>query len=213
MTLRILICDDHATVRAGLATAMRLETDLDVVGEAHDGPSAVERATELRPDVVVLDYKLPGLNGREATERIVASSADIKVLLLTGYDDEYLLRAALASGATGFILKSATVEELMSAVRAVARGETYIDPRMVKHLVKGLGATPEAEGAKPLSARESEVLRLTATGLAMKEISAKMNLGARTIETYKARGMEKLGLTTRAELMVHALANDWLRHL
>ena len=213
MTLHVLVCDDHPSVRAGLIAALQLEPDLDVVGEAEDGPEAIERAAALAPDVVVLDYKLPRLDGTEAANRILAQSPKTKVLLLTGHDDPALLRTALKTGATGFILKSATVEEVVAAVRTVARGDTYVDPRMVRHLVSGLTPLPSGSGPRALSEREAEVLRLSASGLVMKEIAAKMSLGARTIETYKARGMEKLGLTSRAALMVYALSHDWLTRL
>lgn len=211
--LRILLCDDHPIVRAGLAAVIDLENDMSVVGEAADGEEAVRLAAELQPDVVVIDVTMPKLSGADATEQIKKARPDVKLLALTAHEDSGYVQLLLKAGASGYVLKRTAAEDLVRAIHAVARGGVYVDPSMAEHLVSGLRGKPgRVPGARPeLSDRESEVLRYIAEGHAMKEIAQKLDLSTRTLETYKARAMEKLGFDSRADIVRYALQRGWLK--
>jgi two-component system response regulator NreC len=209
--IRLLIADDHPVVRAGLRTLLSAQQDMTIVGEAENGALAVERALELRPDVVVMDISMVGMTGLEATREIKKHAPEIKVLVLTIHDDEEYLRQMLAAGATGYLLKETADTELAVAIRAVYRGDIFIYPALTRVL---LGNTiqaeqqsnlSEAELYELLSPREKEILRLLALGDTNREIALRLFLSIRTVETYRARIMEKLGLKSRGELVRYAL--------
>jgi DNA-binding NarL/FixJ family response regulator len=204
--LRLLLCDDHPIVRAGLAEGIRLEADMEVAGEARDGAEAVQLAASLAPDVIVLDVNMPVVTGLQATERIRDANPDARVLAITAGHDRSMLDSFLGAGALGFVLKPTPLPEILRAIRAVARGQQYIDPAMRKYLDPNVPGGPA-----PLSPREIEVLRSIAEGLTMKDIGARLELSTRTLETYQARGMEKLSLASRAELIKYALQQGWLK--
>lgn len=207
----VLVADDHAVVRNGLRSLLEAEPDLAVVGEAADGAAAVTAAGELRPAVVVMDVSMPGTGGADATTRIRRAWPEVRVLALTAHEDPGYLRKLLAAGATGYLLKRTAVDELVRAVRAVATGGTYLDPSVAGSVVPDLtGAGRGATRGGDLSAREEEVLRPLAEGYSNKQIAARLGVSIKTVETYKARGMEKLGLRSRVELVRYAVERGWL---
>lgn len=208
--LRVLLADDHPVVRGGLKTLIDSQPDMEVVGEAYDGEGAVRTARDLRPDVVVMDVSMPGVGGGEATARLRSEAPEVKVLALTAHEDRGYLHLLLQAGAAGYVLKRAAADDLVRAVRAVAAGETYIDPAVAGQLVPPAGRAGELAAGVELSDREEEVLRLIAQGHPVKQIAAKLDVGVRTVETYKARAMEKLGLRTRAEAVRYAAQRGWL---
>ena len=212
--LRLLLADDHAVVREGLKTLIELEPGMEVVGEAEDGEAACRLAAICRPDVVVMDVSMPRLNGARATERLKQMNPEIKVLALTVHEDKSYLRELLQSGASGYVLKRAVADELIHAIRTVAANGMYLDPTLAEKVVGGfLGASgrPAPTEGNPLSERESSVLRLLAQGYSNKEISAQLSISVKTVETYKARSMEKLGLTSRVDLVRYASQRGWLQ--
>jgi PAS domain S-box-containing protein len=210
--VRILLVDDHSIVREGLKSVLRGHPEFEVVGEAGDGPTAVARVAELDPDVVLLDVSMPGMNGAEVTARLLADRPDRRVLILTVHEDRGYLRALLGAGAVGYLLKRATADELLQAIRAVAGGGTYIDPSLAGNVVGSYVGKPAAATAE-LSEREVEVVRLITSGYSNKEIAARLNLSVKTVETYKARSMEKLGIRTRVGLVRYAAERGWLAPL
>jgi DNA-binding NarL/FixJ family response regulator len=211
--LRVLLADDHAVVREGLTLLIDAQPDLEVIGEACDGASACRMAGELRPDVVVMDVSMPGLTGDEATEQLKRDAPEVKVLALTVYEDKGHLRKLLKAGASGYILKLATGEELIRALRVVAAGGVYLDPavagKVVGDIVNEGAESDRAEGI-PLTDRESQVLLRVAQGFSNKEIAAQLEISVKTVETHKLRSMEKLGLRGRAEVVKFALRRGWL---
>jgi DNA-binding NarL/FixJ family response regulator len=214
--LKVLIADDHAVVREGLKTLVNMQPDMDVVGEASDGNEAPLRAGALRPDVVVMDVSMPG-GGVEATAQITSRWPEIRVLALTMHEDRGYLRRLMEAGAAGYVLKRSAAEELIRAIRAVAGGRAYLDPALSPTVVETLvGRRPTLRGeflGAALSEREAEVLRLVAQGYANKEIAARLSVSVKTVETYKARSMEKLNLGGRAEIVRYALSQGWLQDL
>ena len=210
--IRVLLVDDHGVVREGLRSLLAAHPGIEVVGEAADGSAAVDRAAELRPDVVVMDITMPGLNGARATGRVRTACPGVKVLALTAHEDKAYLRQMLEAGATGYVLKRAAAGELVQAVRAVAAGGVYLDPALAGYVAGGLvsAATKQALTGSELSDREEEVVRLVADGYSNKQIATRLVLSVKTVETYKARSMEKLGLKDRIELVRYARRRGWL---
>ena len=212
--IRVLLADDHAVLRSGLRLLLDAQPDLHVVGEANDGREALALAASLKPDLILLDLTMPGLSGMEALPAIRKAAPETRLLILTMHDDEGYLRQALRSGATGYVLKKAADAELVSAVRAVMRGELYIHPSLTKSLLEGLlpaaAVQSPADPWEALSDREQEVLTLVALGHTSAEIAERLSLSVKTVETYRARGMEKLGLRSRAALVQFAMAHGLL---
>ena len=212
--IRVLIADDHAVLRAGLRMLLDAELDMEVVGEAADGHVALQKAIELKPDVILLDVTMPHVNGLEALHRIVEKAPDCRVLFLTMHDDESYLRSALAAGGSGYVLKQSADSVLLSAIRAVHQGGTYLHPehtqvlldrnRELKDTARHL-TEDSSELLSRLSSREQEVLRLIAMGYTNKQAADQLFLSVKTVETYKARLMSKLDLHSRAELVCFAL--------
>lgn len=211
--LGVFLVDDHPLVLDGLKALINAQPDMTVVGEAADGLSAVEAVTQLGPDIVLMDVSMPKLGGAQATERIKQARPEVHVVALTGYEDKSNVQPLLKAGASGYVLKGARGAELVRAIHAVAAGGVYLDPSMTAHVVSSVvGRTfgGQSSGSE-LSEREAEVLRLIAEGHAIKEIAARLELSARTVETYKVRAMEKLGLTSRADTVRYALQQGWLK--
>jgi DNA-binding NarL/FixJ family response regulator len=210
--LRILLADDHAVVREGLKAVLNAQPGLEVVGEAADGVEALARAAELDPDVVVVDISMPGLTGAQVTARLKEARPDRKVLALTVHEDKSYLRRLLEAGASGYVLKQSATAEIVHAIRAVAAGGTYIDPALAGTVVGPFVGRPDAEETPPngLSEREEEVVSLIAQGYSNKEIAARLKLSVKTVETYKARSLEKLGMRSRVDLVRYATQRGWL---
>jgi two-component system, NarL family, response regulator NreC len=212
--LRIFLADDHMVVREGLKAMINAQPDMHVIGEAGDGQTAWQQAQECQPDVVIMDITMPNLNGVQATTQLKRACPDIKVLALSVHDDTSYLRQLLAAGATGYILKHTAAEDLIQAIRMVAGGGVYLDPALASHVVAGYVRVPskasEFFGAE-LSEREAEVVQRIAHGHSNKEIASQLNLSVKTVETYRARAMEKLGLESRSALVRYALERGWLR--
>jgi DNA-binding NarL/FixJ family response regulator len=207
--VRVFLADDHSLVRTGLRALIEAQEDMCVVGEASDGLEVLANIDAARPDVVLMDLAMPKLGGAEATKRLATSHPNIKVLALTAHEERGYVQSLFAAGARGYLLKRALADELAAAVRAVAAGGIYVDPAIAAYVVNVPPRDSEAATAE-LSERESEVLRGIAEGHAMKEIASTLGISPRTLETYRTRGMEKLGLKSRAELVRYALQRGWL---
>jgi DNA-binding NarL/FixJ family response regulator len=213
--LRILLADDHAVVREGLKALINASPGMAVVGEAADGLVACTEAHRLQPDVVVMDLSMPGLSGSQAAERLRTECPTVKVLALTVHEDKGYIRQLLAAGAIGYVLKRSAPEDLIQAIRVVARGDVYLDPTMAGKVVGSFvrrGTTEPGSREAELSERETDVCRLTAAGYSNKEVAARLNLSIKTVETYRARAIEKLGLQSRADLVRYAVQCGWLQN-
>ena len=208
--IRVFLADDHAIVREGLKSLINTQTGMSVVGEAADGPSALALTAELDPDVVVVDVSMPGMNGAQVTTRLRESRPERKVLALTVHEDAGYLRLLLEAGAAGYVLKRAAASELVKAIRAVADGGTYLDPNMTASVIDGFVRPPEPEIKVELSERETEVVRLIALGYSNKEIASQLKISVKTVETYKTRSMEKLGMRGRVDIVRYASRRGWL---
>ena len=212
--IRIVLADDHPIVLDGLRNLIRAEPDFELVGEAASGLSALKIIREQRPDVAVLDISMPELNGILLSRRLAGEMPALRLLVLTLHEDRAYLNQALEAGVRGYVLKRSAVENLVQAIRAVMVGGLYIDPAIVgrvfesKQVNKRLAAR---KGVAPaLTDREADVLKMAALGFTNKEIASRLDVGVKSIETYKARGLEKLGLKTRAELVRYASGQGWL---
>lgn len=215
--IRVVLADDHVVLRAGLRALLEAEMGIEVVGEASTGDEAVDLVRELQPTIVVMDLSMPGSGGLEATRRIVALDLDSKVLVLTMHAEEEYLVPVLEAGASGYLTKTAADRSLIEAIRVIARGEVYLPPQATKLLLREYKAVGSGEGAPDplhqLSMREQEVLALTAEGYSSKEIGEKLFISPKTVDTYRSRIMEKLGLNHRAELVRFALRAGLLKEL
>lgn len=211
--LRILLADDHKIVRDGLRLLIDGQPDMRVVGEAANGKEALLQARDLKPDIVVMDLSMPELNGLQATERLRTERPEIKIIALTAHEDEGYLSLLCKAGASGYVLKRSAGEELIQAIGAVARGGVHYEATLASRaLARQMAGTPASR--EPLSAelsdREKEVLTRLAWGYSNKEIAAKLGLSVKTVETYKVRVGEKLGLRSRTQMVQYALRQGWL---
>jgi DNA-binding NarL/FixJ family response regulator len=206
--IRIVIADDHAIVRGGLAALLNGTPGMQVDGEAANGVEACRLAAELAPDVVIMDMSMPLMDGIAATSQIRAETPGVHVLALTMHEDRRHLEAALEAGAAGYMLKRADPAELLRAIRSVAAGRTYVDPELGGSVLQRRQAP--AGGPLPLSRREEEVLRRTAWGASNKDMAEELGISTKTVETYKARITEKLGLRSRADMVRYAVEHGWL---
>jgi len=213
VTIEILLADDHAVLRAGLRALLSAEPDMTVVGEAANGEEAVQLAHRLRPHVVVMDISMPIKDGLAATREITTQLPETRVLVLTMHAEEQYLLKVLEAGGSGFVLKRSADTELMEAIRTVHRGEAFLYPSATRLLLEAYqrGDRPPPPAGGKLSEREADVLRLTAEGYSNTEIGQQLYLSPKTVDTYRQRIMEKLGLHHRAELVRYALATGLLR--
>ena len=210
MSIRVLVVDDHAIVRTGLRKVLDAEPDIETVGEAPSAERAVFEAMEHKPDVVLMDVVMPGKSGIEGLPALLQAAPDTKVLILSMQDDPRYVREAFDAGASGYVLKEAADTEVVSAVRAVAGGDRYVHPILGARLVAAEADARKRAEADPLSDREREVLRLLALGHTNQEIAKMLYISVRTAETHRAHIMQKLRLTSRAELVRHALSEGLL---
>jgi two-component system response regulator NreC len=212
--IRVLLVDDHAVLRSGLRLLLDAEPDLTVVGEAATGEEGIRQAAILRPDVVVMDLTMPGIGGVEATRRICGGDTPPKVLILTVHGEEEILLSVLDAGASGYLTKTSADRELVTAIRAVARGQVFLYPdaaRLLLDRYRGADQDREASLVERLTPREREVLSLTAEGFSSTEIGQKLKISSKTVDTYRGRLMQKLGLRHRSELVRFALRTGLLK--
>jgi DNA-binding NarL/FixJ family response regulator len=213
--IRVLIAEDHQTVRQGLRLMVNNEPDMEVAGEAGDGREAVRLARELEPDVVLMDVSMPVMNGLKATEKLKECCPQIKVLTLTRHTDDGFLQQLLKAGVSGYVLKQSAPDVMLAALRAVSAGGIYFDPSVAGKIMGGFArsrAKPGPEALKELSDRESEVLRLIAWGHSNKEIAARMEISVKTVEAHKANAMRKLDMRNRIDIVRYALLQGWLQN-
>ena len=212
--LRILLADDHVTVREGVKMIINAQADMEVVAEAADGRVAVAEAQAVRPDVVVMDVSMPRVNGLKATEMLTECCPEVKVLALTRHQDDGYLQQLLRAGAAGYVLKQSRPAELLQAIRAIGEGGSYLDPAVAGRVIGDYGRRRQpvttVAGAGTLSSREEEVLRLIAWGYSNKEIAARLDLSVKTVETHKANAMHKLQMRSRIDIVRFALLQGWL---
>lgn len=206
--LRVLIADDHAIVRAGIRSLLESRSEMEVVGEATNGREAIDAACLLRPDVVLMDVAMPGMNGLEATKELKKRSPAVRILALTIHENEEYFFAMLKAGASGYILKETEPNELVSALRAVYQGGIYVSPSVAKVVLKDYVSHPEIQAVPidgGLTFREAEVLRLLAQGNTNRQIGDILCLSVKTVEKHRANIMNKLGFQSRSELVSYAL--------
>ena len=211
--IRVILADDHPVVLAGIRALLNADPEVELVGEATDGGEALPMIRAVAPDVAVVDVSMPGLNGLELTERVTGECPGTRVLVLTVHEDAAYVQPLMRAGARGYLLKRSAADDLLRAVRAVASGGVYLDPSIAGHALaeaSGSDGRPgTVEGREPLSPREAETLRLIAQGFSNKEIARRIDVSVKSVETYKARAAEKLGLRTRAEIIRYGAAHGW----
>ena len=210
---RVVLADDHPIVLNGLRNLLVAEEDFELVAEASSGTEALKVIRDKAPDVAIVDISMPELNGIVLSRRIIKEIPSVKVLILTLHEDRAYLRQAIDAGVRGYLLKRSAAENLVPAVRAVINGGLYVDPAIANKMFDSLpsrGGASMAAAMQPLTDRECEVLKLVALGHTNKEIARRLDVGVKSVETYKARGAEKLGLKTRAELVRYAAVQGWL---
>ncbi|CAB4726793.1 MAG: response regulator [Nocardioides sp.] len=202
-TTRVVLVDDHAVIRAGLAQLIATADDIEVVGQAADGAAAIEQARALKPDVVLMDLQMPGVDGVTATREIVAAGLGVDVLVLTSYSDNERILDALDAGAVGYLLKDADPDDVLTGIRAVSRGESPIHPKAARAL---LGAR-SAGGRPQLTAREVEVLTLVRDGLANKQIAKRLEISERTVKAHLTSAFSRIGVSDRTQAALWAQRN------
>ncbi len=206
--IKILIADDHALVREGIRALLNIHEEIEILGEASDGKEAVEKAAQLKPDMILMDIAMPGLGGLEATLEIKKSDPDIKILILSQYDDKEYVSRLLKAGVSGYILKQGVGTDLISAIRAVAKGEFYLYPSITSGVIDGFLRKGKVEIEDPyekLTDREKQVLKLIGEGESHKEIATLLHISAKTVIAHQTNITEKLGLHSRAALIKFAL--------
>jgi DNA-binding NarL/FixJ family response regulator len=209
--LRILLADDHVTVRHGLKLLIDSQADMKVVAEASDGAAAVQQAVTTKPDVVVMDISMPGMTGLVATRKLKELQPQVAIVTLTRHSDDAYLQELLRAGAAGYVLKQSPPSELLQAIRAAAGGGQYLDSALTARVTaKYLATEKKTKADHAVTERESEVLRLIASGYSNKEIAARLALSVKTIEAHKANAMRKLGLTGRIDIVKYAVLQGWL---
>lgn len=211
--LRILLADDHIVVRHGLKLLIDDQPDMTVIAEAGDGETAIRCALELKPDVIVMDISMPGMNGLMATRKLRQLQPGAAIVTLTRHTDDAYLQELLRAGVTGYVLKQSAPTELLQAIRAAAAGGQYLDSALTARVTAafvGKPRKPEAQPRAPVSERESEVLRLIASGYSNKEIASRLSLSVKTIEAHKANAMRKLDLNGRIDIVKYAVLQGWL---
>jgi NarL family two-component system response regulator LiaR len=208
--IKVLIVDDHQVVRQGLRTFLELQEDIEVVGEANEGASAVEMTSRLSPDVVLMDLVMPGMDGIAATRRIKAMGGGFKVIALTSFTDDDKVLSAIQAGASGYLLKDVTPEELVEAIRAAQRGEARLHPEIIRRLMEQVTHLPSKEEADPIAVlthREREVIRLVGQGKSNREIAETLVISEKTVKAHVSNILGKLGLQDRTQLAIHAIRN------
>ncbi|MFM7318649.1 MAG: response regulator [bacterium] len=210
--LKVMVVDDHPIVCAGLSSVINAQPDMKVVAECNNGKQAIDGTTKSEPDVVVLDVAMPELNGVETMRILKKNKPGMKLLAISFHETQGYVKAIMDAGASGYVLKKAPVSEILHAIRCVGDGQMYLDPSLISSVIGGILRRPKNQilsQTKDLSERETEVLRQLASGYGMKEVANNMKLSIKTVDTYKRRSFEKLGLRSRVELLKFALINGW----
>ncbi len=208
--IRVLLAEDHETVRDGLKLLLQSQPDIDVVGEVADGAAAVDRAKRLKPHVVVMDLSMPTMNGLVATRMLKETTPDVAVVALTRHDDEAYVKELLSAGASGYVLKQSSFSELLRAIRAAAAGQRYLDAALAAR-GEPAGVRRRLPTRPAATEREAHVLRLMALGHSNKEIADQLGISVKTVEVHKANAMRKLGLRGRIDVVRYAVLNGWLK--
>jgi DNA-binding NarL/FixJ family response regulator len=213
-TTRILLAEDHNTVREGIKMLVNAQPDMEVIGEADNGRAAITQTRELNPDMLVMDISMPELNGLKATEKLRKEFPELKILTLTRHTDDGYLQQLIKAGVNGYVLKQSAPTELINAIRTVRAGRSYVDSELTQKLLgRYTGRTTgplRGEGTKEISDRESEVLRLIAWGYSNKEIAARLDLSVKTVEAHKSNAMRKLNMRSRIDIVRYAILQGWL---
>jgi DNA-binding NarL/FixJ family response regulator len=212
--LRVIVVDDHPIFRQGLRALVTAQPDMEVIGEADDGTTAIEIVGTLRPDVVVLDVSMPETSGLKTAEEVKSRYGDVKIVTLTRHSGGGYMQQLLRAGSDGYVLKQSESEEVLRAIRAVARGQTYVDPVIASQLVapvRALASEHWIDKGRSLSRREEDVLRMIASGLLNREVADRLRISIKTVESHKANAMNKLELQNRVGIVRYALEQGWLR--
>lgn len=212
--LRILLAEDHEIVREGVRVMINSQPDMEVVGECGDGRAALRLASELRPDVLVMDISMPGVNGLRAAERVKKVCPEVAIITLTRHADLGFLKQLLGAGVNGYVLKQSASTELLRAIRTVASGGDHLDPAVAGKVMNDFARSrtkPRAQSQGDITEREAEVLRLIALGYSNKEIAAHLEISVKTVEVHKANAMRKLDMTSRIDVVRYALLQGWLQ--
>lgn len=213
-TTRILLAEDHNTVREGLKMLVNAQPDMEVVGEAADGLAAIAKTRQLSPDLLVMDISMPELNGLRATEKLREEFPELKILTLTRHTDDGYLQQLIKAGVNGYVLKQSAPTELINAIRTVTSGRSYVDSELTQKVLGGyINRTVgplRGEGSAEVSNRESEVLRLIAWGYSNKEIASRLDVSVKTVETHKSNAMRKLSMRSRIDIVRYAILQGWL---
>ena len=209
--VRVLIAEDHETVREGLKLILTAQSDIEVVGEAATGREAIELAVELNPDVVLMDISMPSINGLKATAKLKTSCPKVKVLALTRHKDEAYLQEMLRAGASGYVLKQSPPAELIHALRSIMKGGKYLDPVIAERVLGTYANRPTATPNAPnLPDREADILRLISWGYSNKDIANRLNLSVKTVEVHKTNAMKKMGMSSRIDIVRYAILQGWM---
>jgi DNA-binding NarL/FixJ family response regulator len=209
--MRIVLAEDHKTVREGIKMLVNAQSDMEVVGEAGDGAAAIKSVREKRPDVIVMDISMPEMNGLKATRKLKSEFPDVKILTLTRHSDDSFLEQLIGAGASGYILKQSAPAELINAIRTVGGGNAYLDTSLTEKVMGGfLSRSLRGERRSEVSDREMEVLRLIALGYSNKEIGTRLELSVKTVEAHKANAMRKLNMRGRIDIVRYAILQGWL---
>jgi DNA-binding NarL/FixJ family response regulator len=209
--MRIVLAEDHKTVREGIKMLVNAQSDMEVVGEAGDGAAAIKSVREKRPDVIVMDISMPEMNGLKATRKLKSEFPDVKILTLTRHSDDSFLEQLIGAGASGYILKQSAPAELINAIRTVGGGKAYLDTSLTEKVMGGfLSRSLRGERRSEVSDREMEVLRLIALGYSNKEIGTRLELSVKTVEAHKANAMRKLNMRGRIDIVRYAILQGWL---
>ena len=211
---RILLAEDHNTVREGIKMLVNAQPDMEVIGEAADGRAAIAETRRLEPDLLVMDISMPEMNGLKATEKLRQEFPDLKILTLTRHTDDGYLQQLIKAGVNGYVLKQSAPTELINAIRTVTSGRSYVDSELTHRVLGGYAGRASTvlrgEGPQQVSDRESEVMRLIAWGYSNKEIASRLNLSVKTIEAHKANAMRKLNMRSRIDIVRYAILQGWL---
>ena len=213
-TTRILLAEDHNTVREGIKMLVNAQPDMEVIGEAENGNAAITQTRELNPDMLVMDISMPELNGLKATEKLRKEFPELKILTLTRHTDDGYLKQLIKAGVNGYVLKQSAPTELINAIRTVRAGRSYVDSELTQKLLgryTGRTSGPlRGEGTKEITERESEVLRSIAWGYSNKEIASRLDLSVKTVEAHKSNAMRKLNMRSRIDIVRYAILQGWL---